>query len=178
MPEAPLVAHDSSLTEPRDRPVVERRAEKDVDPRPDAGPPSACRLTIAGGATRWLYWRAYRHTVRALSLPRDRAVRTPRPTWPAAAARFPGEACAPQPLLVDASAGLAVLVPPRPVGTWRPIDASSACCVRVVMKTTMPAMLAGAAPADEMIGVACCDEYPDYHGEPDTRPTRRSTAQR
>ncbi|COX47283.1 Uncharacterised protein [Mycobacterium tuberculosis] len=46
------------------------------------------------------------------------------------------------------------------------------------MKTTMPAMLAGVALADEMIGVAAATSTPTIMANPTRGPTRRSTAQR
>ncbi|CPA88792.1 Uncharacterised protein [Mycobacterium tuberculosis] len=59
------------------------------NPRPDAGPPSACRLTIALGRNALaILARSSTHGPSALSLPRDRAVRTPN-AFNAARSRSP-----------------------------------------------------------------------------------------
>lgn len=76
------------------------------------------------------------------------------------------------------AAGLAILVPPRPVVTCRPMDASLAPLWPGSMKTTMPAMLDGVAVAVGTIRVDAATSMLIPVLIPTRLLTRWSTAQR
>ena len=117
-------------------------------PRPVAGPPSAWMETTALGCSALaIAARSSTHGPTWSSLPRDIAVRTPSwvSAWRISSMVSQLKVCSGKPSSVVVPLAWQSLVPPRPVGTWRVIEASLAPLWPGSRKTIMPAMLAGAA---------------------------------